>query len=1025
MSRRFAIALFAAAVMCVGYATSLIAQVDPRGRVRTIPTAHFRVHYRSNGGIDSANIPDALARRAADIAERAYAALAEDLVAPHGVIDLLLADNVDFSNGFAQVFPSNRVVVYLTPPIAAIELREQDEWLELVISHELAHIFHIDRARGLWAVGRSVFGRNPLFFPNGLLPSWVKEGLAQFYETKLTGNGRIYARQTYAPLYAAALDSTVPPISRWSLATSRYPRGTTAYAYGAAMMRTAVEAGDSVAMRRFVEETAQHPVPFRLNRASRIAFGASFDSLYTRLDFTERDLRNAVVDRRRDRELDAQWNVISSAGMYADSPRWISNDSVMWSASNGREVTGVYVADVNGTGRPRRVARRNALDANVPMGGDSVLFAQSELENPYVQRSDLWIGRGSHERRLTYGARLVQPDARGDGAIVAVQIVPTRTQLVRVDAAGGVTVIASGEHGENWAEPRWSHDGRYVVAIQLLRDGYQRVVVTDTVGRIVDIVAAQRAVLANPSFSPDSRRVVWASNASGAMRVETARVELPLLERAGVGATTGNANASTIDTTRSANTPSRARVAASASAGAYDPSVSPDGKRVVALLLRSDGYHVAVAMFDTAVVESRTVEWTRVGVVSEVGADPGLASRQSAAASSRPFNPIPQLLPRYWLPIVGVGRLNESTYGFASSSEDILGRHAWSADAAVNPRRGEVDGTIAYRYAGLGVPVLDLAWSQAWDATFTVADDKRNVLGTIARRRQFATASATFLRPRVRTSVSATVGMQYELRDFTATTDSLLGAQGSLLRRGTRYPQLFASTGVSTLRRGIQAIAYEEGVTLSATSAYRWREDAPSVGSWRGVLSGRVYVPIDLPGFSRHVLSMRAAGGWTDTRTATEFSVGGISGVSTTLIPGVSVGDPSRTFPLRGVPAVSQVGIRALGGGVEYRVPLRMFRDAPSPLTFYADRVSLTLFSDVARAWCPGSFAAQSASIGLCERSGTRDGWIATAGAELVLDAALQYDVPYRFRLGGGLPYVSPQGISRRGTVYVSLGSFF
>jgi len=100
-------------------------------------------------------------------------------------------------------------------------------------------------------------------------------------------------------------------------------------------------------------------------------------------------------------------------------------------------------------------------------------------------------------------------------------------------------------------------------------------------------------------------------------------------------------------------------------------------------------------------------------------------------------------------------------------------------------------------------------------------------------------------------------------------------------------------------------------------------------------------------------------------------------------------------------------------------------KQAPSPFGFFADRMSMTLFSDAGRAWCPGSLASQRASVGLCERPGVRDGWIASAGAELVVDVALQYDAPYRIRLGAALPYVAPAGVSRRGAMYVSLGSYF
>ncbi len=972
--------------------TPLQAQVDPRGTVRTIPTAHFRVHYRVEGSEASL----ALARRAAAIAEYAYEALSTELAPPDGPIDLLLADNVDFSNGFAQVFPTNRIVVYAVPPIGSVELRQHDDWLTLVITHELAHIFHLDRARGLWSVARKVFGRNPVLFPNAYTPSWVKEGLAVYYESKYTGAGRLTAAETQAAPIAAARAHAVPPISRWSLSTSRFPRGNTAYAYGTIMMGAAAAAGGDTSMRRFVDETATHLLPFRLNRASRLGFGTSFSSLFGTLP-----MNDTAVIAVTDSSGDARWRVLSPFGFYAESPRWLTADSLLWSASNGREVTGVYVADVR-TGEAHRVARRNTLDVNVPAGGDSVVFTQTDASDPYVVRSDLWRGIGEREERITHNARLTMPDVRRDGAIVAVQLSAARTQLVRVQAMGTITVLATARDGESWAEPRWSPDGGRIAAVQLTASGHQRIVVLDTTGVVQEIVTGARAIVASPSFTPDGNRLVWASNRSGRMQLETAALhEAPSL--------------SAPDTTSWRLERAAVRMASAVTTGVYQPSVSPDGRLVAAMLFSVDGSHLAVTALDTTGPVVR---------VQPDAARPRMALTSQTAPEAA-YAPWRQLVPRYWLPVIGQGRLGEATYGLSSSSVDILGRHAWAASAAINPAQREWDGGVAYRYARLGIPVFDLSLSQSWDATFLVADTQSTVLGSIARRRRFATASATFSRPRVRRSASLTVGAQYELRDFTATVDSLLGAPDALLRRGTRYPQLFVNSTVSTVRRGALAVAFEEGFTLSTNTSYRWREDLPSTGSWRGVAIGRGYVPLDLPGFSRHVLSMRAAVGLADNRSATEFSVGGVSGVSAELVPGLVLGDPSRTFPVRGVPFGVQRGTRALGGSAEYRVPLVMLRKAPSPLGLFVDRLSLTLFSDAARAWCPGALAAQRGSVGVCERPGVRDGWLASAGAELVVDVALQYDQPYRFRLGSAFPYVAPSGIARRGALYVSLGSFF
>ena len=254
-ARQFRIPHFAFRILFTLVLSTPAAAQDPSGTWRTIHTEHFRVHFR----------PDYRARavEAAREAERAYRLLSSELHAPRGIIDLTLSDDVDAANGFTTVFPSNRFTIFLTPPVTDPGLQNYDSWERLVIVHELTHVFHLDRSRGLWGTLQSIFGRVPGFFPNQYQPSWVIEGLATYYESRFTTGGR--ADGTFHREIVAADAAAGRARSPWNaLYFSRWPDGLGPYAYGSRFWDyLARTTGDSV-IPHFIEATSGQFIPFRI-----------------------------------------------------------------------------------------------------------------------------------------------------------------------------------------------------------------------------------------------------------------------------------------------------------------------------------------------------------------------------------------------------------------------------------------------------------------------------------------------------------------------------------------------------------------------------------------------------------------------------------------------------------------------------------------------------------------------------------------------------------------------------------------
>lgn len=938
---------------------------------RTLRTPHFQVHFPAS--------LESVARRAAGSAERAYERLSPLLAPARGVIDLAVTDHVDYSNGFAYVSPSPRMVIFARPPVDDRTLRFRDDWLDLVVQHELVHLFQLDRTRGWWRTAQRVFGRQPMLFPNVWAPSWLLEGLAVHYESRLGDGGRVEGMAHEPYVNGRAADGALPRFGAFSLASLDFPGGSGAYVYGSMLVQAMEARGGAGSVERFVDASSGRALPWAFEGDAQRSFGTTFAAQW-------RLFADSVTARVRAATAVPQGANLTSAQWYARFPRRAADGRVLFVASNGRDVTGLYELPASGAA-PRRIARRNTMEPNVALPDGRVIFAQSEWADPYRLWSDLWVREANGmEHALTQGARLFAPDARArDGAVVAAQNVAGATRLVRVDARGVPTPITSASLDTTWSAPRWSHDGTRIAATRWVHGGVMSIVVLDSLGGAPRVLATARATIDEPSWTLDDAAVLFSVNGTGAAVVWSADVATGALHALTRGPT-------------SFDTPE------AVTGGFVAVETRGAGERLV---------RFAPSASPAAALPS----------IEEKHAT---ASAEPAQGAVQPYRPLRQLVPRYWLPMAENTDENKTRFGALVSGNDIVGRHFYVASLAHEPSRGENTGDVLYRYAGLGQPYVDVAARQTWDHT-PLVDSTRREVGTLGRRRRFVGVSLTLLRQRVRQSAVLSGGAELELRDFVTDPSTLLSRLGSPLYLQTlKYPTFTLAAAWANTRRPILSISPEDGVNVAATGRWRWRtDDAAATRSATYISAVNAYKSIGfIPGPAHHVIALRGAAGTADDKTNTELEAGGVSGASAELAPGMNVGDVRRNFFVRGFAPGAQRGIRAMGGSAEWRAPLAMPGWGRGFVPFFNQRVSATFFADGGVAWCPAGSRANT--IG-CPRGATAKDWMTSVGAEVAIDAAvLSYDMPYRLRYG----FVRPvrgraYADAPNGSAYFSLGLSF
>ncbi len=940
--------------LVVALASPLGAQTHPGGRWWTLETAHFRVHVRPS--------QRELGARAAGEAEAAFAALAAELPPPHARIDLVVTDHLDEANGSASVYPTPVIVINAVPPAGEIELGTYDRWLRLVITHELAHIFDLDLARGWWRVARAVFGRAPGLFPNDYAPTWRIEGLAVYYESRLTGGGRLRGSFHGDVVAAAAAERHGLAIDGAGALSPRWPGGIRPYVFGSRFLSwVAAERGDSV-MPRLVRAGAGQLVPYlslngTLGRAAGISLTAAWhvweDSLRARA------ARPAPAEGGRCASLDQRRPSGRLCGLrLAIQPRVAPDGArLLLAVYDGRDAVKLGVFDP-GTGELRRVARLNS-DARVAWNGDGgAVVSQLDFTDPYTVRGDLWrVGLDGRAVRLTRGARLGDLDVGPRGEIVAVRAVPGGNELARVSPDGRVTTLVAAAPGIEWAGPRFAPDGRSLAVVRV-KDGWRDIVLLSPDGDVTSEVTADPVMDRDPAFSPDGRWLFWSRDVDNTPQV----VGLAL------------------DTTGAR------RVFTDAPFGAYAPAVTRDS--LYYLSYQSEGYRLeALARSDTGAQPLGATTMER----PDVPPPPA-----TSIAREHAYHAWPSVLPHFWSP---VGEQQVGGVGFAgvfTSGGDALGRHRYAADLSFGTggASGTWRGGLAYVYAGFTPALFDLSYSRDQLRYYLVANPSV-LLCCIAD--ESAAAGITVRHRRWRTAYAARLGAEYD-------------------RTGTaEYRGVVVSAAAAHTVEPALSISTQDGWRLSATLRRKERIGT-ALGHTEHYVRLAAFTSFAGGGFARHVFAARAAVGVITGNDNVGYGLGGISGGSVELLPGVTFGTGSRNFPVRGYAPAAKVARQVGSLSLELRSPLALVGRGYGLWPAMLDRVSLVFFTDLAGTRAPSNcpqFSAGGGGASACLAG------FGSAGAELVTDLGVAYDFPVRLRFGAARRF------SGGGAAYVAVGAGF
>ena len=963
----------------------------PFAKYQTLETPHFRVTFEI--GLED------YARRAAARAESAHALLARAYgTTPRGKIRLVIVDQGDFFNGSATPYPTNRIIALAHTPIEG-DLFYTDDPIELLVTHELAHVFHLDEARRGWRVLRSVFGRSELTFPHLFDGSYLIEGLATFYESRLTDGGRVRGTQFRETLRAALLETDGPHLDEAEFDPGAWPLDRNYVLGGLFLEHLADRYGEGTTPAWMARRAGSFTsVLSRGAGAGDLFKGKSLSREWEDWIAGERNEALRLRERLRDGPpgLAATTRVCDLAHLTA-SPRVSPDGSTVafLATDEGRQPAGLYVADLK-TCNARRITRVNSLHALAwSPDGRSIVFSQLEVVDNAREFGDLYrveVGSGAITR-LTRSARLASPDVHPDGrTIVAVQYDHERSRLVRVDA-GSAAIAPLTEFSSEiaWGAARWSPDGTRLAAIRFTRGISVDLVLLAADGRLVQSLTDDRALEGVPEWDPGTRagtrRLFFTSDRTGIRELYGVEFEgdadprLYLVARVATGL-----HDVTVVPTR---------------ASSSDRGVTPPESNettIVGSVSHADGRHL---------------ERLQISRAAWVAAPPPISAYAQRAgnpvpppvlvdvAQAQSYAPSRDVLPAGWSPVFGTVEELGLFAGAATGGVDVIGRHEWQANAAIGPD-GRTIGSATYVYRRFPRVVLFGQVASGWRLEQRIESSAGELLRLERKRSASAGVVLPWMTWRRTTQLSTSFEVEDRHREYAG---DIAAAPADPIQQNPALAGGAVRLAFGNVQAGVRSISVQDGIRVSASIDYledasgdRWRSgwDAgaslyKSFPSW--TTSGR-------PVFAGSVRIAEQRG-----PAAGRLTAGGVG--STALLDASGSDFEVRGYPAGFVAASALWSVRA-----EMRLPLVRVSRGIGALPVYLRGLSGSWFIDTAAA------ASRADRLGAPQ--------LVSTGAELSTDLTLFSFAPVRVRTGIGVPLKSLGPVSAgEARFYVTVGTAF
>lgn len=919
------------------------AMFDPSFNFSTIETKHFNIHYHQ--GLEN------IAKRAATISEEIHGKLTKLLQWHPEKTDIVIADSSDFANGMTTVAPYNVIYLQTAPPAISSSIGEYDNWLRLLIIHEYAHVLTSDPVRGYSAVTRKIFGKvvpvgdffNLLAFvaagpPNMMMPRWWHEGMSTWAETELTSSGR--GRSSYYQMFyrTAVAEENLPGIDKINGDVPYWPAGNSPYIFGSRLIQFIAEKhGKELPGSISIQQSGRFP--YFINEAPENQLGGNdYSTIYSEM------LKQMTKEQKErisllDKELFTRTRMVGKIPAFETNPRY-SHDGKMlaYNRNDGHSHPVIVIQAADGS----EIAKihRQPGDGSISWNPDdaSIIFSQAELSREVNYYQDLYRYdlKKKKVKRLTKGSRAAEPDISPDGSRVVFVINSRGNQNIGLSELKEVVEENNVIHPKfitdfketRISSPRWSPDGKSIVFAMTSVNGDSSLNMISIETLSIKELLNNGSSLDAPSWSPDGKEILFSSDQTGVFNIYSYNLA------------SGECSQKT-----------------HLLSGAFSPDISPADQTLSISQYSSSGNRVAlIAKKDlrSSPLPSPSIKDYRYPVDS-VLTEETAATIGNIGEMNTPYNPLPTLLPKFWVPALIAETSSSAAIGAMTAGQDVLGYHRYLGKILYGAGFNKTYFDTIYQYCRF-IPAYSLhayALPSTYTGLITSGDFTQIEHGLVA----------TYSTPIGSVESGLSIKAGYHLRNQKPLTEgSLVAFNGKPVFQGVSN-SYFAGMDYSKTDRYPWSISTEKGRKIALSFEYYGKASGSEVDGREYTAAWEEHIPTS----DHHNIFLRINGGFADGEQTAQQSFQ-MGGTASFLNP----------FGLRGYDSQFRTGNRIATGTAEYRFPISYPLHGYGTKPLFLDRLHGALFVDAGETWSTNrSFKGNDIMTG--------------TGAEIRLDMTIGY----------------------------------